>query len=129
LGASRSRPPGVLHRQLGLFGLPDGTTPNESVWSLNGQKLRLRATGLEQVLGLAFFRGNLYALESSTTAGGPTPGTGTIVRVGKGGPDKTIVSGLVFPTGMTAGPDGLYVSEQGFLFPAGAGRVIKVALH
>jgi hypothetical protein len=82
------------------------------------------------VLGLAFSRGKLYALESSTTPGGPTPGTGAIVRIGKNGPDKTIVSGLVFPTGMTAGPDGaLYVSEQGFGFPAGQGRVLRVALH
>ena len=122
--------PAFVIANLGVFGPEDGTTPNESVWSLNGHNLRLRATGLEQVLGLAFSHGKLYALESSTTPGGPTPGTGAIVRIGKNGPDKTIVSGLVFPTGMTAGPDGaLYVSEQGFGFPAGQGRVVRVALH
>jgi hypothetical protein len=114
---------------LGLFGPEDGSTPNEKVWRLNGHNLSVRATGLEQVLGLAFFHGQLYALESSTTPGGPTPGSGAIVRIGKNGPDQTVVSGLVFPTGMTAGHDGLYVSEQGFAFPAGQGRVIKVALH
>ena len=122
--------PAFYIANLGVFGPEDGSAPNESVWSLNGHHLRLRATGLEQVLGLAFSRGKLYALESSTTPGGPTPGTGAIVRIGKNGPDRTIVSGLVFPTGMTAGPDGaLYVSEQGFGFPAGDGRVVRVPIH
>jgi hypothetical protein len=69
-------------------------------------------------------------LESSTTPGGPTPGTGAIVRVHAGRPAETVVSGLVFPTGMTVGPDGaFYVSEQGFGFGAGAGRVVRIALH
>jgi hypothetical protein len=116
---------------LGVFGPPDGTTPNEHVYKLNGGgHITVHASGLEQVLGLAFVHGKLYALESSTTPGGPTPGSGAIVQIRHGAPAKTIVSGLVFPTGMTAGPDGaLYVSEQGFAFPAGAGRVIRVTLH
>jgi hypothetical protein len=81
------------------------------------------------VLGLAFRGGKLYALESSTTPGGPTPGTGKIVRVRAGRPAETVASGLIFPTAMTVGPDGaFYVSEQGFGFPAGQGRVIKVTL-
>ncbi len=122
--------PAFFIANLGGFGPPDGATPNESVWKLSGQNLRLRATGLEQLLGLAMLRGSLYALESSTTPGGPTPGTGAIVRVGKHGQLHTVVSGLIFPTGMTAGPDGaLYVSEQGFGFPAGQGRVVRVTLH
>ncbi len=115
---------------LGVFGPEDGDTPNESVWSLgpNGQ-LHQRVTGLEQVLGLAFRGGQLYALEMSTTPGGPTPGTGALVRV-RGHHLDTIVSGLVFPTGMTVGRDGaFYVSEQGFGFPAGEGRVIRITLH
>jgi hypothetical protein len=115
---------------LGSFGPPDGTVRNESIWTLADKKLRLKATGLEQVLGLAFLHGKLYALESSTTPGGPTPGTGAIVRVGNHGKLTTSVSGLVFPTGMTAGPDGaLYVSEQGFGFPAVDGRIVRVTLH
>ena len=102
--------------------------PNQSVWKLgNDLKLKLRATGLEQVLGLAFRGGKLYALEMSTTPGGPTPGTGAIVQVGPKGPKKTIVSGLIFPTGMTVGRDGaFYVSEQGFGFGAGEGRVLRI---
>ena len=122
--------PAFYIANLGVFGPEDGAVPNESLWKLTGTKLRLRATGLEQVLGLARVNGSLYALESSSTPGGPTPGTGTIVRIGEHGQLKTVVSGLVFPTGMTAGPDGaLYVSEQGFGFPAGQGRVVRVALH
>ena len=114
---------------LGVFGAEDGTVPNESIWKLTGHTLRLNATGLEQVLGLAFLHGHLYALESSTTPGGPTPGTGAIVRIEHGKPAQTVASGLVFPTGMTAGPDGaLYVSEQGFGFPAGQGRVVRVTV-
>jgi hypothetical protein len=116
---------------LGVFGPPDGTEPNESVWKLghNGT-FSVHATGLEQVLGLAFRGGKLYALEMSTTPGGPTPGTGAIVRVKNGHPAETVVSGLVFPTGMTVGRDGaFYVSEQGFGFPAGQGRVIRVTTH
>jgi hypothetical protein len=116
---------------LGVFGPPDGTTPNEHIYKLSpGGSLKVHASGLEQVLGLAFLRGKLYALESSTTPGGPTPGTGAIVRIRNGAPAETIASGLIFPTGMTAGPDGaLYVSEQGFGFPAGQGRVVRVTVH
>ena len=116
---------------LGVFGPPDGTTPNESVYQLTpSNHLRVRASGLEQVLGLAFRGGKLYALEMSTTPGGPTPGTGAIVRVRAGHPAETVVSGLVFPTGMTVGPDGaFYVSEQGFGFPAGQGRVLRITTH
>jgi hypothetical protein len=116
---------------LGVFGPPDGTVPNEHVYRLSRKaKLTVFASGLEQVLGLAFRHGKLYALESSTTPGGPTPGTGAIVRVKNGGPAETVASGLIFPTGMTVGPDGaFYVSEQGFGFPAGAGRVIRIVVH
>ncbi len=114
---------------LGLFGPPDGTVPNEHVYRLGGGGFQVFASGLEQVVGLAFARGKLYALELSTTPGGPTPGTGAIVHVGPGGPLETVYSGLVFPTGMTIGPDGaFYVSENGFGFGAGQGQVVRIAL-
>jgi hypothetical protein len=126
----RGHPPFYIGN-LGGFGPADGTTPNEHIYKLTpGGSFSVRASGLEQVLGLAFLRGKLYALESSTTPGGPTPGSGAIVRIRAGAPAQTIASGLVFPTGMTAGPDGaLYVSEQGFGFPAGQGRVFRVTVH
>jgi hypothetical protein len=112
---------------LGLFGPPDGTVPNEHVWDLRHGHLKVRASGLEQVLGLAFRRGQLYALEMSTTPGGPTPGTGALVRLHHGTPVQTIASGLDFPTGVTVGPDGaFYVSDRGFGFGAGQGRILRI---
>ena len=101
---------------------------DENVFQVNPNgKISTRATGLEKVLGLAFDGGKLYALETATTAGPPLPGTGAIVRVMAGGVTETVVSGLVFPTGMTIGPDGaFYVSENGFGFPAGAGKIIRI---
>ena len=125
----RDRSPAFSIGNLGVFGPPDGTVPNEHVYELtrNG-KFKVRASGLEQVLGLAFRRGKLYALEMSTTPGGPTPGTGAIVRVRHGGPAETVVSGLTFPTGMTVGPDGaFYVSDKGFGFGPGQGLVLRIA--
>ena len=121
-------PPVFFIGNLGVFGPPDGTVPNEHVYKLTANgKLKIRASGLEQVLGLAFRRGKLYALEMSTTPGGPTPGTGAIVRLRHGRPVHTVVSGLTFPTGMTVGPDGaFYVSDKGFGFGAGQGLVLRV---
>ena len=66
----------------------------------------------------------------SVNNGGPAPATGAVIRI-KGGQRNTIVSGLNFPTGMTAGPDGnLYVSVNGFGGPADApaGQVVRIAL-
>jgi len=89
---------------------------------------------LTGVLGLAFDqRGRLFALENTVCPSadpcGPTPGTGAVVMVRPDGTVSTVVSGLVFPTGMTMGPDGaLYVSVSGFGFPAGAGEVVRIAL-
>jgi hypothetical protein len=55
------------------------------------------------------------------------PPFGTIVRVQNGGPAEVIVSGLIFPTWMTVGPDGaFYVSEKGFGFGAGDGRILRI---
>jgi hypothetical protein len=114
---------------LGLFE-PSDKAGDEHVWRLTGHRtLKVRATGVEKVLGLAFRDGKLYALETSTTAGGPKPGNGAIVRVNPNGPPKTVVSGLTFPTGMTVGPDGaFYVSEFGFGFPAGKGQILRIQL-
>jgi hypothetical protein len=110
---------------------PGDQSGDEHVYQLNPNGgIRVRASGLEKVLALAFHGGKLYALEMSTSAGGPTPGTGAIVRVRAGHPAKTIVSGLMFPTGMTIGHDGaFYVSDNGFGFPAGAGMILRITAH
>jgi hypothetical protein len=128
-------PTALVHRgstyiaNLGLFD-PTDRSGDEHVWRLTRHRtLQVVATGVEKVLGLAFRGGQLYALEMSTTAGAPTPGTGAIVRIRAHGSPQTIVSGLVFPTGMTVGPDGaFYVSDHGFGFGAGAGRILRIQL-
>src|SRR5262249_53888230 len=127
-------PTALVHRRgatfianLGVFDPADGAG-DEHVWRLTGQHtLKVRATGVEKVLGLAFRGGTLYALEMSTTGGGAPRGTGAIVQLGPRGPVKTIVAGLTFPTGMTVGPDGaFYVSSQGFGFGPGKGQVLRI---
>ena len=119
----------LLIANLGVFD-PTDRAGDEHVYRLDRHgDLKDVATGVEKVLGLAFRAAPLYALEMSTMAGLPAPGTGAIVRVRRTVPPETIVSGLTFPTGMTVGPDGaFYVSDQGFGFPAGAGRVLRVEL-
>jgi hypothetical protein len=86
-------------------------------------------TGLTTVLGLPFdHEGRPFALESTTAPGAPTPGTGKVVEFTAHGL-RTVASGLTFPTGMTFGPDGaLYVSNNGFGFPPGAGQILKICL-
>jgi hypothetical protein len=110
---------------------PQDQSGDEHVYQLNPNgRIRVRARGLEKVLALAFHGGKLYALETSTSAGSPTPGTGRIVRVRAGHPARTIVSDLMFPTGMAIGRDGaFYVSNNGFGFPAGAGEILRIATH
>jgi hypothetical protein len=123
-------PPALFIGNLGVFGPADGTVPDEHVYRLTRTgHLPVRASGLEQVLGLAIRHGRLYALEMSTTPGGPTPGTGAIARLRRGAAPQTVVSGLTFPTGMAVGPDGaFYVSVQGFGFGAGQGQVLRITL-
>ena len=115
---------------LGLFPDDGATAGDESVYQLTPSgHFRVYATGLEKVLALAMDGGKLYALEMSTTPGKPTPGNGQIVRVKPGGAPEVVYSGLIFPTGMAIGPDGsFYVTDHGFGFGAGAGRVLKITV-
>ncbi len=91
---------------------------NVSVW----------ATGFTGILGVAFDKEHrLYVLETSA-GGGPTPGTGRVVRVNNNMSRDVIVDKLFFPTGMTFGPDGaLYISDTGFGPPTG--KILKVAFN
>ena len=99
-------------------------------------KLKVLATGFSKVLGVAIDgRDRLYVLESSysTTDPGPEPFTGRLIRLDPNGKQEVLIdtaSGLlVFPTGLTFGPDGnLYISNYGFGFPSGAGQILKVTL-
>ncbi|WP_370086266.1 ScyD/ScyE family protein [Streptacidiphilus sp. MAP12-16] len=112
---------------LGTFAVTPGS--EFLATATEGGRFHVLRSGLTTVLGLAFdHEGQLFALESSTAAGGPTPGTGKVVEVTNHGL-RTVVSGLTFPTGMTFGPDGaLYVSNVGFGFPPGAGQILRISL-
>ena len=101
---------------------------SSKVWKVspNGAISRW-AGGLSAVLGLAFVEGSLYALETTTAAGPPTPRTGRIVRVSPSGVTP-VVTGLFFPTAMIHGPGrALYVSNNGF-GPPGLGEILRVEL-
>jgi hypothetical protein len=96
--------------------------------------LKVVATGLSKVLGLAFDgRARLYLLETSTGSPGPAPFSGRLIRILPNGDQQVLIDStpdnpiLFFPTGLTFGPDGsLYISNHGFGFPPGAGEILKV---
>jgi hypothetical protein len=90
------------------------------------------APGFNTILGLDFDdEDNLYVLENTVGAPGPTPGLGQVVRINEHGTRTVVVSGLFLPTGLTVGPDGnLYVSNYGFgLPPNGSGQIVKITIH
>jgi DNA-binding beta-propeller fold protein YncE len=102
------------------------------IWMItpDGQMSRF-AEGLTGITGLAFDDQNrLYVLETSGPAAGGAPivpGTGRVVRLTDSGDLEEIATGLVFPTAMRFGSDGmLYVSNYGFGFPPGAGQIVKI---
>jgi hypothetical protein len=104
---------------------------SSNVFTLDRSKrIHVVVPQLTTVVGIAFdHRERMYILEMSAATGGPAPGQGQIVRYEYNGTLTTIATGLVFPTAMTFGPDGLlYVSHQGFGFPAGAGQIVTVSI-
>jgi hypothetical protein len=112
---------------LNPFPIVDGSSSVYRI-SRNGE-IKVWATGLTTVLGLAFDReGRLYVLENTTGNPFPTPGTGTILRVNQWGARDTVATGLFLPTAMTFGPDGdLYVSNKGFGPPIpGFGEILRI---
>ena len=96
-------------------------------------QLKVVATGLSKVLGIAFDgRDRMYVLETSYSAGdpGPEPFTGRLIRILPNGKQEILIDSggpLFFPTGMTYGPDGaLYISNVGFGPPMG--QILKVEI-
>ena len=111
---------------LGLFPITPGSSSLYKL--LPNHTLMKMFDGLTAVISLVFLDGKLYALETSTEADNPVPGSGKIVRVSDSGELTDVLTGLTFPTAMTAGPDGaLYVSEFGYGDP-GFGRILQVRL-
>jgi len=112
---------------LGLFPITPGSSSLYKL--LPNQRLMKMFYGLTAVIGLAFMDGKLYALETSTAADNPLRGSGKIVRVSDSGELTDVLTGLSFPTAITAGPDGaLYVSEFGYGDDPTAGRILQVRL-
>ena len=129
--------PTVIARRDGNFYIGNlGQFPQDAgssnIWKITpGGQISLYATGFNMVLGLTFDRrGRMYVLQNSA-APAPTPGTGSIVRIGRDGRRTVIIDSLFLPTGMTFGPDGnLYVSVVGFgAPPVGLGQILRVQLH
>jgi len=112
--------------EFGLFPVTDGSQDILKITPAG--KVSVFATGLTNILGLAFDAGHrLYVLESSTkNKSFPTPGTGEIVRIGPSGQLEKIVGGLNLPGAMTFGSDGaLYVSNWSY-GPPDMGQILKV---
>lgn len=102
---------------------------SSKVWKVtpSGQ-IKVDTTGFDMVLGLAFDNfDQMYVLEMSAGNPAPAPFTGRVTRVHPNGAKEIVADGLMFPTGMTYGPDGnLYVSTWGFGTPPGTGQVVKI---
>jgi len=116
---------------LGNLGVFPQAIGSSKVWKLtpSGQ-LKVDTTGFNLVLGVTFDnRARMYVLEMSAGSPAPVPGTGRITRVDPNGAKTIVADHLLFPTGMTFGPDGnLYVSNGGIVGPGG-GSILKVDLN
>jgi len=112
---------------LGLFPITPGSSSLYKI--LPDHTLSKLFDGLTAVISLVVKDGKFYALETSTEADFPVPGSGKIVRISDSGAITDVFTGLTFPTAMTVGPDGaLYVSEFGYGDP-GFGRILRVTLN
>lgn len=116
---------------LNVFPVTPGSSSLRQV-TPSGQ-IRVQATGLTAVLGLAYdSRGRLYALQASTTDGSflGDPGEGSIVRIDPNGKKSTVVEGLDYPSSIVIGPDdALYVAVNGIAPDAnGTGQIWRIDL-
>jgi hypothetical protein len=122
---------GFYFGTLGTFPVRPGS---EAIWKMTPSgEVKIVAAGFTTVLGTAWDkRGRLYVLESVTAAGFPMAdpsGTGKVVRIEPNGSQTTVADGLTTPSALAFGPDGaLYISNNGFGAPAGAGEILRVVV-
>jgi hypothetical protein len=141
ISASRGHivPTAVAFHDGNFYVGPLGTFPvhpgSQSIYKITPSgSIEVAASGLTTVLGVAFDAGGrMYALETDTIAGNPSPkaaGSGKVVCIDHNGKLSTVASDLTFPTGMTFSPDGkLYISNSGFGGPTpGAGQIVRIDL-
>ena len=94
-----------------------------------GHAPQVVADGFTNVIDLAFGRdGRLYVLEIAHNSLLSGDLTGALIRVGRDGSHRTVLSdGLVAPSGLAIRGDAAYVSNCGVC--AGNGTVLRVPLH
>ena len=113
---------------LGLFEPSDRAGDEQRLRLTRHGTLKVRATGVEKVLGLAFRHGKLYALEMSTTAAGRSPGTGAIVRVRRTVPPRRRLGPDVPDRHDHRSRRGVLRLQPRLWLPAGAGQILRIKL-
>lgn len=99
---------------LGTFPIVDGT---QRVWRVLSNPTRLQSVARgTAIVGLAFdpVNDNMYVLQLTSGAPGPTPGMGSLLRIRPGKAPQTVVSGLTLPTGIDVSPSGTAYISYGF---------------
>ena len=114
----------ILFGQLTGFPFPPGAA---NVFGFDGSVFEVLASGFTNLIDVAYgLNGSIYALElDSDSLVGPGS-TGSLFEIGAGGIKTLLFGGLVNPTGIALGANGvIYVSENGF--SPTDGRVIALA--
>lgn len=123
-GAALAPNGALLFGQLTGFPFPEGAA---QVFSLDGDNLSIAASGLTNIIDVAFGTdGTLYTLELDSD-GLLAPGTtGALYSIGADGTAQLLFGNLEAPTGLAIGADGKFlVSVNGF--SPTDGRVIQLA--
>jgi hypothetical protein len=94
--------------------------------SLRRSDVKFVQSGFNPLVDLAFIRGRLHLLEPFTVPW--TPGTGRVIRRGRDGAPKDVVTGLTFPMGLAEWHGDLFISNNSFGQGGlgGGGQLLKI---